>query len=323
MTLWGKVKQATGIGLDGPTSYQRAFEKGVLLGNYGSAAGMFRDAAEKLTRESDTALAARAAANWRLYEFLAQPNVGLLAPLRDALSQTPEIEQIGSQMEVMPTAPLVEELNVRIVESRVPQGPPSAVITGHEQAKKALEAILDRDLILYRTAPLPGEGPLVETAMSRYYWHHGLSYFNAAIAKVDADPAAAANDAAAATQAFQQAGDGENQQRADEYARNLQVRRTCWMCRRELQGLGTYINWYPSALTPYIVSVLERANQDQGSIDVSHGVVVLCTPCAAVVERRADEIAQRRVHEVRTELLQHIGQLEVAVTELQRLAHKH
>jgi hypothetical protein len=223
----------------------------------------------------------------------------------------------------MPSAPLVEELAVRIVESRIPPGPPSAVATGHDQAKKALEPILDRQLQLYQIAPLPNDGPLVESAVSRYYWHHGFSCYNSALATLAADPTAAANDAIAAAQAFQQAGDSTHSAEAEQMARNLQVRRACWLCHREMQGLGTNINWYPSAIAPYVASMLRNASQDDGNIDVTRDLLVLCTPCAAMVEKRADYIAQMRVQEVRLEFNQRLDQLQAAISELARKAHTH
>lgn len=323
MGFFGKVKQATGIGLDGPSSYARAFEKGVLVGNYGSAAGMFRDAATKLDHDGNSGLAARAAANAGLYQFLARPTVDQLPGLRAALAKVADIEQIGSQSERIPTAPLVQEIDVRIIESQVPEAPLPEAAAGHDRAKQALEAILDRQLILYRMAPLPGEGPLVDTAVSRYYWHHGQSSHCTALIHLASNPAEAANHAVAAVQAFQQCGDTERRTAAEELARNLQVRRSCWICHREMQGVKVYIDWYPSTITAYIPTVLERASQDTGSVDVGRSMVVLCTPCAAVVEKQADRIAQARMQEVRAELTQRIDYLETWVNNLQKRSHSH
>ncbi len=47
MGFLDKVKSATGLGLSPAESYHRAYEKGVLLGNYAAASEMFGKAAEK------------------------------------------------------------------------------------------------------------------------------------------------------------------------------------------------------------------------------------------------------------------------------------
>src|SRR5690349_13466473 len=105
MSFFGKVKQATGIGLNGAGSYHRAYEKGVLLGDRQAGVTLFREAAAKLDREGDTALAARARANAALYAFLIAPSTGQLQPLRDALAAVTEIEQIDSETAFMPAEP--------------------------------------------------------------------------------------------------------------------------------------------------------------------------------------------------------------------------
>ena len=65
MGLLDSLKKATGVGLNGSEHYERAWEKGVLLGpaKYGDAAAMFDTAQKKAAEAQDVGTAARARAN--------------------------------------------------------------------------------------------------------------------------------------------------------------------------------------------------------------------------------------------------------------------
>lgn len=323
MSFFGKVKQATGIGLDGQSSYRRAFERGVLTGDQRGAAGMFRDAAARLAHEGNTGLAQRANANALIYTLLSGGGAGVLQPLRDALAQLDEIEQFGTPSEFMPAQPLVEELDVRIAEAQIVDSPYVAAIQSHKRALTALEKILDRPLLTYAAAPLPSDGFVCETAVARYAWHQGLTSRLQALTAVGTSPVEAANLASAAGQAFRRAGDAARLQEAEQLAQALLVRRSCWICHREMQGLGQYLNWYPSVVARYTVDVLERAGQDQGSVDLHRSQVIVCTPCGTLVQQQADRYAQLRTNEVRAELGGRIAMLESALADLERRFQHH
>lgn len=323
MSFFGKVKQATGIGLDGESLYRRAFERGVLTGDQRGAAGMFRDAAAKLEKEGNAALAQRAAANSLVYAFLSGAGTSVLQPLRDALSRVDQIEQFGTAADFMPAQPLLDELDVRIAEAQIVDSTSAAAIAGHQRALAALQKILDRPLLTYAAAPLPSDGFACETAVARYAWHQGMSSHLQALTAVATSPVEAANDASAAEQAFRRSGDDERRRQCEQLAQSLMVRRTCWICHREMQGLGQYLDWYPSTVAPYTVAVLDRAGQDQGSVDVLHSRVIVCTPCGTLVQQQADRFATARANEVRDELGGQIAMLQAALADLDRRLRHH
>ena len=93
---------------------------------------------------------------------------------------------------------------------------------------------------------------------------------------------------------------------------------SCWTapCHRELQGLGPYINWYPASLSPYTATVVQQAGQDQGTIDIQQQRVILCSTCATLIEKQAEQVAEKRVAAATMQLSVRIGRLEQALAAL-------
>ena len=87
MGILDSLKRATGLGLNASDHYQRAFEKGVLLGpqRFAEAAGLFDAAAQKANEIGDAQTAARSTANAKLYSYLVAGDPSNLAELRRAL----------------------------------------------------------------------------------------------------------------------------------------------------------------------------------------------------------------------------------------------
>src|SRR5690348_15954287 len=104
--FFDKVRHTTGLGLDHNELYNRAFEKGVLLKKFQDASDIFDKAAKKYSELGDQAMVAQAAANSLLYRYLASGDPNVLGPLIQRLNALPQIEEIGSQTEAMPTGPL-------------------------------------------------------------------------------------------------------------------------------------------------------------------------------------------------------------------------
>src|SRR5690242_3236998 len=118
MGLLDSLKKATGLGLSHAEHYERAYEKGVLLGQakYGDAASLFQTAAQKAGDAGDGALQARATANSLLYGFVATGNYAILGQLRRQLDQIQEIETIGGKTDTVPAPQLAAEVEGRILE---------------------------------------------------------------------------------------------------------------------------------------------------------------------------------------------------------------
>src|SRR3954464_2870656 len=104
MGFMDSLKKATGVGLNANEHYDRAYEKGVLLGpeKFAEAVGLFETAARKAAESGDVQTQTRALANSRLYGFITSGDVRLLPDLYQLLSQLTEVEQIGSRSEMMP-----------------------------------------------------------------------------------------------------------------------------------------------------------------------------------------------------------------------------
>src|ERR1035438_9453518 len=76
MGFLDKVKGVTGVGLNPDESYHRAFEKGVLLGDYQAAGDLFAKAAAKYEEAGQSDEVHRARANQCLYSFVVSKAIG-------------------------------------------------------------------------------------------------------------------------------------------------------------------------------------------------------------------------------------------------------
>jgi hypothetical protein len=312
------LKKSTGVGLTYGEHYVRAFEKGVLLGpsHYSDAAAMFETAAKKAAEANDTALQSRAMANAQLYGFLSTGKPQFLASLAQALAYVPEIEVIGSRSDSMPTAPLLTEIHARLVEVKVAQIAPrdfGRLADEHERAAAAFKHIFSAPLLTYRFQSADSH---VDMAQTRFFLHTGLAAWNQAQAAVMFDPDQAADKTASALNAFRQCNDQRWIDEAQRWLANCRTKRTCWMCRREMQAAGIHFRTYAAELAPYVVERARAGGEDVSGLDVGSGIVVLCVPCGSVVERQADLFAARRADAVRAELVPQIAQLGAAVVEL-------
>lgn len=81
MSLLDSIKKGTGIGLSHSEHYNRAYERGVLLGvaKYAEAPSLFDEAARRAQQAGDHRLQMRALANSALYGFISSGNPQHLA----------------------------------------------------------------------------------------------------------------------------------------------------------------------------------------------------------------------------------------------------
>lgn len=332
MGIVDSLKKATGVGLKPVEHYDRAYEKGVLLGpsKYGEAISLFENAAKRAAEAGDTELASRALANARLYGFVTTGSFDFLQPLMDALQGLSQIEQVGSRSEMVDAPNLVAELEGRVAEEELKRLSVSAHarrVEIHLRAGEAFKRIFTAKLVTYRHR---SEDAHTDAAQARFFLHQGLAAYNQAAAAVLSDPDGAAEHMARAQNAFRQCHDERWAKEAQNWLANCRSRRTCWMCHRQVQGAGIHFRSFPAQLSPYVGGVVTALGQDASSIDLSESTLVLCTPCGSALERQADLFAERRADEVRRELGDRVSVLTQAVQSLlariaylESVSHRH
>lgn len=333
MGFLDKIKDVTGIGLAASEQYKRAYEKGVFLQppDYNKAAEHFATAQEKFTKEGNMAMAQRAAANALLYQFKAAPDAALLPRLSSALQAVSEIERLGSDKEMVPTGPLVAEIDALLIELAAEHEKKS---TGFNDASRKYQQMGSAQLLFAPLLKL--QGP-VDSAMDRCFYCLASAHVLDANHAMTESPERACDLFQKAVVAFNQ---GKTKDRADQIQGILTQARTkrhCWMCDREVQGANTYFFSYPAAVKPYHAGLVQSLQQDVGMVDAEKETVVLCSVCGTAVEKQADRYALRRMEELREELrpvLQkmqseindhqaQINRLVDAVNDLRRVAHHH
>lgn len=318
MGLVDNLRKATGIGLTNSEHYQRAYEKGVLLGpaKYGDAVALFDTAAKKASDVGDVGLQLRATANARLYQFITTGDPRLLPELRNALSQIQEIEVIGSRTDTMAAATLLAEVDARWCEAQL-QGKPIEDYPGratlHRRASDTFKQIFQAQLTTYRWQ---SSDMHVDTAQSRFFYHVGSASWNDAMLHSREDPERAAEHMAKALSAFRQCGDSVYASQADSWLAKYRARRTCWMCHREMQGADVHFRVVTAQVAPYVVATISRLGQDPSSVSVERSEIVLCTPCDTSVRYLADQLACQRAQEVRAELGARLHAAEAALEAL-------
>lgn len=319
MSLLDNIKKGTGIGLTHSEHYTRAYERGVLLGpaKYGEAVTLFEEAARRAGQAGDQYLQLRASANAALYGYICSGGAQHLGTLAQTLPHLQEIEVIGSPNDMMPAGALMAEVAARLVEVEIGQmngNDHLRIANGHDRAAAAFKAFFMAPLITYR---FQSNDPHTETAQSRFFYHQGLSAWRQALAAVQSSPEAAAEHMGKALASFRQCNNSAWADDAQAWLANCRMKRTCWMCHRELQGATVHFKSYPATVSPYAIAVVTQLGQDASMLD-QRGSVVLCTTCGSVVERQAEAYANMRAMELRTLYDAQIAALSEAVTQLSR-----
>ncbi len=324
--FFDKVRHTTGLGLNHDELYNRAFIKGVLLKNFREAADIFEKAARKFNETGEQMMAAQATANAMLYHYLATGDDRSIQQMIQALSILPQIEEIGSQTETMPVAPLCAELECRMAEAAINQSQDNTVKLRdlHRYARDKFQAILRNPLMTYSYVTAPdGHNDKAET---RYFYHSGMYSFYEAMTKKDTDPAAASDDLSLAGQSFRRCNDQKWIQSVSTLLENWRISRTCWMCHREMQGFELHFSMCQATVTPYSKRLLERLKQDSSSLSLESGQIAICTPCGSMVTMKAEIQADRVRQELGTKIDVLIGamqSLENRVRHLERNSHHH
>lgn len=320
MGFFDSIKKATGLGLNAEEHYSRAWEKSVLLGSakYGEAVALFQSAATKADEAGDVTLAQRARANAHLYGFVATGKAEHLMKLREHLEGMDQIEQVGSRSEAMSATELAHEIDARAAEMRASGERDSrALAQAHAAAAASFKKIFPNTLVTYKYHS-PDEHK--ETAQSRYFLHEGLAAWHQANVVAGRDPDGASGELSRAMQFFNQAGDDAWSQRTNGWSVKLKKRRPCWVCQREFQGEDLHFEAASAEVSAYTMAMLAKLPEGAHAADAEGQKVMLCAPCASVVRRLADTMAQARTQELREEVAVKVGQLTEAIVDLQGAA---
>jgi hypothetical protein len=319
-----KVKKATGLGLSAAEHYDRAFEKGVLLGpaSFAAASVLFDAAARKAREAKDELLCCRAHANARLYAFLSTGHAGELRALGEALVSVGALEPIGSRAELLPASALSREIDGRLIEadlSVLAEEDHAARAELHRRAGQVFAEHPGGDLVTYR---FQGALPHAPSADARRHFHLGMAAWHRAHAAFADNPETAAEHMGVSLSAFRQCRDDEHAERAQAWLLRLRQKRTCWMCHREFQGADVHFRAYSASITPYVASRVEAHGEDTSALSQTDGHVILCRPCGSAVEAQADRFATLRMRELEASLGRQIDALKETVDELtERVAH--
>jgi len=315
MSLLDKVKGATGLGLTADEAYHRAYEKGVLLGDYSAASGMFEKAAEKFEQSDQSEQAHWARANQFLYAFAVKKDQLIIEEILPHLRALQEIEEFGSETRRVSAAELAAELEARKFENAAfaSSDKPQEALHFHGKAAEVFERILRAQLKTYKIVPAAGHN---DSAEERFFLHRGYTAFYQAVLVQDADPTAAADRLNEAALAFKRAQDEALRAKMAEIINNLRVKRTCWFCHREMQGMGLNVNYYRAAITRYGTGLLTELGQDATAADHARQLIAVCLPCATMIQNQADDFARARTEALRTEIEARLNQMISAINAL-------
>lgn len=301
MSLFSKFKEtakdATGIGLNADEQYQRAYEKGVFLRpqEYQTAVKWFLASAEQHTQNGNSAAALRAQANAAIYELLRTKDLGDAIEAVRVVSQLEEIECVGSNTEMMPAKTLADEIQVLVTEVQAMNADSA---TRSERLKAASDLLFSLRNATPQVLPfLCSKGPL-DSFTKRAFYCLSLSEESQAAAMINEFPDKALDEYFACLAHVRQASDTELEQKLTKVIGQLQVKRHCWMCGREMVGNGIYFKFYPSRTTKYHHRMLADTQDDTAMID-SDGSVCLCSVCGSTIELQANSYAVARATEVR------------------------
>ena len=329
MGFLDKVKGVTGIGLNPDETYHRAFEKGVLLGDYEAAGDLFGKAAAKYEEAGQSDQAHRARANQFLYSFVVSKAIGDISEVMRHLDSIGEIEELGSETARMPAAELKTELQARQLENAafVSAAKPEQAQQLHSDAAAKFQQIINAPLKTYKYIPTRDQR---EAAEERYFLHNGYAFYYQGLMIQDRDPVAAAEKISQSALAFKRAKDDDLRNRMDGHVNSLRVKRVCWFCHREMQGFGLNIEYYPARTTEYGRGVVSKLGQDTACIGEGGQSVSVCLSCASMIQNQADAFAQRHVAALRAEIEVEISELVSAMNALakrvdrvENLAHRH
>ena len=318
MGFLDKVKKVTGVGLTPQQHYNRVYEKAILLGenNYNKGIMLFQKTAAQAAKAGDKILENRALANAAFYSFVTSGNAKYLPAMMAHMKHMEEIEQIGSRSDMMKTAPLVEEIQARGVESQTLRTGRNYTDQAecHRMAAEAWKKLGTAELYTYKyTSPDQHK----DTAIERFFYNLGQASWYDAMANVEITPDSATEHMAKALNYFRQCNNELRAHNAQTWLAKCRIKRSCWMCSREFQGEDLHFKSYPSDLAPYILSVVQALGQDTHTLNLDENELILCRPCGSTIDKLADHWASKRTNELRKELQKALKQVNSSIREIQ------
>jgi hypothetical protein len=297
MGFLDKVKDATGIGLTADDQYRRAYEKGVFLQppDYSAASKHFSVAAEKFRKEGNTAWADRAEANALMYRLVETRDFSLLPALQKSLERIGEIERPASQEETVATLALIDELRALQSERRADAATDLAAKVSEYRNAGVLVTRLGTMPLTFADR-LNLKGP-TDKALMRGAYYNALADYHSAFDTIAASPEKAQDSLHRAAVGFRHAQQTDLVDMVESHIDDVQTKRHCWTCGREMQGRNYHFRYYPATAAEYHRRVVEARKEDSGMLDRA-GSVTLCAVCGSAIERQADEYASRRAGEV-------------------------
>ncbi len=331
----GGLMKKMGFNLEDDELYARAFQKGVLLNQYGVAADLFDKSAKRFADKGNPLMATKAAANALLYRYLTTKDIQQVRPLLQALLQTmqslqqqglQEIEAIGPswQTESMSIAELCAELVCRLVEVDIflTQNDQSKFHDLHKIAAEKFQALRNAQLKTYNfVQAADGHN---DKAITRFYFHSGMCNYYGAMLKKNDDPTAASDYLAQANLFFGRCSDPKWQQTVTTLLTNWRLTCTCWICHRDMQGYELHYSMCHADVTPYAQMLLEKASQN--SINLNTKQIAVCTPCGSMVMYKAQyeaDIVRRELNTKLDNAMNVIQALNDRVNRLERMIQTH
>ena len=298
MGILDRVKEATGLGLDGDAQYRRAFEKGVFMQppDIEIAIKQFSLAAERYVKEGNVAKRRLAEANSLLYRLVTKRSLDLIAPLVKTLEDVPEIEQLGTQGEIVSGKSLSTELQAIQAELQAEAAPYLPTKCDSYKSASDLAMQLGNSPLLIAER-LELKGPTV-SGVIRGFYYSALSDYYASITALETSPDEAQNRLYRAANAFRQAQMKDWTDRVENEIDSVKSRRHCWICNRQMQGRDHYYSYLPARITRYHQQVVEALRQDTAMLD-HEGMVSICSVCSSTVQLQADRYATERAKAVR------------------------
>lgn len=309
MGLLDELRMSTGIALGPLEAYQRAFDKGVLLGNksFGDAAELFAEASAKL-QGADATLAHRAQANAAVYRFLAVRDPGAARQAAQALQGIAQVEVPGTQSEIMEAPLLAAEMNARGLELLAARSSGAQAAEAYLRAAHAWVPLFELRPV---TFALTGEEALTDAGSTRFFLMAGQSAACRAETLVAHDPDGASELFAVAVQAFLRSGAEALAVKARERLTAARAERACWFCGRVMRGLGTNLRVLTAPASPYVARLL-AGDADRAQSYNPAGSIVACVVCAGAV----DAVAAARSAAVRDELQGQLASMSSTVASL-------
>lgn len=327
------ILKKIGIGLTHDEVYARAYEKGVLVKNYDEAYRQFAKAADKYRKEGNDILYHRAGANEAIYRYVAldqkaEDAAGQVQAIDEALSHLQhleEIEEVGSQTDMMPVQRMVDELlGMKAWATVMTTEDNRAKVRHHTEASQAFQRIGEHTLT---TRP-------DMAARDPYHFHLACARYFEGMIVADITPNVAVDKLEEAYANFRLC------QIEDDVSRSvhtdlgaMSTKAVCWMCGREVQGRNTHFKHYETHVTPYYQSLAD-ADTRLGIPRLEPAGMPICLTCGSMLEILADQYATLRADEVRQEaaaaiaalrqqMISELNDVWVAIRSLQRVAHTH